>query len=216
VYAKQYEITLPADYDMQIIRKRVADGGRVLDDRAGLGLKAYVIRERGIDGSPVNQYAPFYLWNDTGEMARFLVGGGGFQNIVRDFGRPAARHWRSGRGRQWKCCGTQNPYRGDAGADPPQLRRLHTAHHRRGSADFRRFFVTDAIRSGLPPHIAAKVCGHSTVDTTMGYAAIYPEDVIAHHRPSSPAAGPSGQARNTATSQPGSGRTSSPTSSCAK
>jgi hypothetical protein len=93
VYAKQYEITLPADYDMQIIRKRVADGGRVLDDRAGLGLKAYVIRERGIDGSPVNQYAPFYLWNDTGEMARFLVGGGGFQNIVRDFGRPAARHW---------------------------------------------------------------------------------------------------------------------------
>lgn len=48
--------------------------------------------------------------------------------------------------------------------------------------DFRRIFVTDAIRSGLPPHIAAKVCGHSNVDTTMGYAAIYPEDVIAHHR----------------------------------
>ena len=24
--------------------------------------------------------------------------------------------------------------------------------------------------------------GHSTVDTTVGYAAIYPEDVIAHHR----------------------------------
>jgi hypothetical protein len=48
--------------------------------------------------------------------------------------------------------------------------------------DFRRLFVTDAVRSGLPPHIAAKVCGHSTVDTTMGYAAIYPEDVIAHHR----------------------------------
>jgi hypothetical protein len=48
--------------------------------------------------------------------------------------------------------------------------------------DFRRIFVTDAIRSGLPPHIAAKVCGHSTVDTTVGYAAIYPEDVIAHHR----------------------------------
>ncbi len=48
--------------------------------------------------------------------------------------------------------------------------------------DFRRIFVTDAIRSGPPPHIAAKICGHSTVDTTMGYAAIYPEDVIAHHR----------------------------------
>ncbi|MFI6799939.1 DUF4865 family protein [Streptosporangium canum] len=93
MYAKQYEITLPADYDMKIIRKRVADGGHVLDDRAGLGLKAYVIRERGIGGSPVNQYAPFYLWNDTGAMARFLVGGGGFQNIIRDFGRPVVRHW---------------------------------------------------------------------------------------------------------------------------
>ncbi|WP_242910682.1 DUF4865 family protein [Actinomadura terrae] len=93
MYAKQYEITLPADYDMRIIRKRVAKGGHVLDDRAGLGLKAYVIRERGAGGSPVNQYAPFYLWNDTGAMAHFLVGGGGFQNILRDFGRPVARHW---------------------------------------------------------------------------------------------------------------------------
>lgn len=93
VYAKQYEITLPADYDMTTIRRRVADGGHFLDDRAGLGLKAYVIRERGVDGSPVNQYAPFYLWHDTGAMAHFLVGGGGFQNIIRDFGRPVARHW---------------------------------------------------------------------------------------------------------------------------
>jgi hypothetical protein len=93
VYAKQYEITLPADYDMGIIRKRVAVGGHVLDDRAGLGLKAYVVRERGVDGSPVNQYAPFYLWNDTGAAAHFLVGAGGFQNIVRDFGRPVVRHW---------------------------------------------------------------------------------------------------------------------------
>jgi hypothetical protein len=31
-------------------------------------------------------------------------------------------------------------------------------------------------------HIAAKICGHALLDTTMGYAAIYPEDVIAHHR----------------------------------
>ncbi|MFB9473725.1 DUF4865 family protein [Nonomuraea salmonea] len=93
MYAKQYEITLPADYDMTIIRKRVADRGHLLDDRAGLGLKAYLIRERGIGGSPVNQYAPFYLWNDTGAMARFVFGGGGFQGIVSDFGRPAVLHW---------------------------------------------------------------------------------------------------------------------------
>ncbi len=42
--------------------------------------------------------------------------------------------------------------------------------------------MTDVIRSGLPPHIAAKICGHAALDTTMGYAAIYPEDVISHHR----------------------------------
>lgn len=48
--------------------------------------------------------------------------------------------------------------------------------------DFRRIFVTDAIRSGLPPHIAAKICGHQLLDTTMGYNAIYPEDVVNHHR----------------------------------
>ncbi len=93
MYAKQYEVTLPADYDMQIIRDRVAKNGHALDDRAGLALKAYAIRERGVNGSPVNQYAPFYLWNDVAAMADFLVGGGGFQNIIRDFGRPTVLHW---------------------------------------------------------------------------------------------------------------------------
>jgi hypothetical protein len=48
--------------------------------------------------------------------------------------------------------------------------------------DFRRLFATDALRSGLPPHIAARILGHADLGTTMGYAAIYPEDVIAHHR----------------------------------
>jgi integrase len=48
--------------------------------------------------------------------------------------------------------------------------------------DFRRMFATDALRSGLPPHIAAKILGHVDLGTTMGYAAIYPEDVVTHHR----------------------------------
>ncbi|MGW2989756.1 site-specific integrase [Streptomyces goshikiensis] len=48
--------------------------------------------------------------------------------------------------------------------------------------DFRRLFVTDAIMSGLPPHIAQLVCGHRNLNTTMGYNAIYPADAIeAHH-----------------------------------
>lgn len=93
MYAMQYEITLPADYDMQVIRRRVAARGPALDDFPGLGLKAYLIRERGVDGAPVNQYAPFYLWASTAAMGRFLWGGGGFGGIVDSFGRPAVRHW---------------------------------------------------------------------------------------------------------------------------
>ena len=93
MYASQYEVTLPADYDMEIIRERIASAAHVLDDRAGLGLKAYVLRERGVDGSPINQYAPFYLWNDPAAMAQFIVGGSGFERIIRSFGRVAVQHW---------------------------------------------------------------------------------------------------------------------------
>ncbi|OIV35735.1 DUF4865 domain-containing protein [Mangrovactinospora gilvigrisea] len=93
MYAMQYEITLPADYSMDVIRKRVAERGHLTDGFEGLGLKAYLVRERGADGSPVNQYAPFYLWDDTGGMNRFLWGGGGFDGIVASFGRPEVRHW---------------------------------------------------------------------------------------------------------------------------
>lgn len=92
MHAMQYRITLPADYDMKIIRHRVETKGPLLDDFPGLGLKAYGIRERGVDGSPVNQYAPFYLWADPEAMNRFLWSPG-FQGIVRDFGRPSVETW---------------------------------------------------------------------------------------------------------------------------
>ncbi|WP_371582642.1 DUF4865 family protein [Streptomyces sp. NBC_01314] len=92
MHAMHYEITLPADYDMDIVRRRVAGRGHALDAWEGLGLKAYLMRERGVHGSPVNQYAPFYLWNSVEGMNSFLWGGG-FQGIVDDFGRPSARQW---------------------------------------------------------------------------------------------------------------------------
>ncbi|MGW7580363.1 DUF4865 family protein [Kitasatospora sp. NPDC054768] len=92
MHAMQYEITLPADYDMGAIRKRVADKGHLLDAHRGLGLKAYLVRERGRQGSPVNQYAPFYLWRTVEGMNGFLWGPG-FRGLSADFGRPAVRHW---------------------------------------------------------------------------------------------------------------------------
>ncbi|MEU0167842.1 site-specific integrase [Streptomyces iakyrus] len=48
--------------------------------------------------------------------------------------------------------------------------------------DFRRIFITDSILKGLPPHIAQVIAGHDHIETTMGYAAIYPTDAIEAHR----------------------------------
>lgn len=92
MHAMQYEITLPADYDMGIIRTRVATRGSALDEFPGLGLKAYCVRERGVDGSPVNQYSPFYLWRTAEGMNSFLWGPG-FRGLSNDFGRPTVQHW---------------------------------------------------------------------------------------------------------------------------
>lgn len=92
VYAMQYEITLPADYDMGIIRRRVETFGGRTDDFEGLGLKAYLVQDQA-NGAIVNQYAPFYLWNEADGMSRFLWGGQFFSGICRSFGRPIVRHW---------------------------------------------------------------------------------------------------------------------------
>ncbi|WBB69541.1 DUF4865 family protein [Micromonospora sp. WMMD812] len=89
----QYPIALPTDYDMDIIRTRVRTRGGALDNRRGLRCKAYCIREAGVDGSQVNQYAPVYLWADSSAAAEFLWGAQGFDGIVRDFGRPRVRTW---------------------------------------------------------------------------------------------------------------------------
>lgn len=97
--AMQYTIGLPADYDMAVIRERVARSGHVLDRYPGLGVKAFLVREKGVDGSPVNEYAPFYLWNDAAGAASFLWSGVGFTAIVRDFGRPVVQTWVGGTSR---------------------------------------------------------------------------------------------------------------------
>lgn len=48
--------------------------------------------------------------------------------------------------------------------------------------DFRRIFATDALASGMPPHIIQQLMGHKSIVTTQGYAAIYPQHVIREHR----------------------------------
>jgi hypothetical protein len=89
--AKQYTIKLPADYDMAIVRQRVADRGHLFDDWPGLAFKAFLISER-VQGATANRYAPFYLWRDTSGTNEFLYGDG-FAALEGSFGRPLIEHW---------------------------------------------------------------------------------------------------------------------------
>ncbi len=47
--------------------------------------------------------------------------------------------------------------------------------------DFRRIFITDAIMSGLPSHIAQVIAGHKDINVTLGYKAVYPDEAIQAH-----------------------------------
>ncbi len=92
--AMQYSIVLPADYDMAIIQRRIADKGPLLDGLPGLLFKAYLSADRGDPAlsSRTNLYAPFYLWRDAEAMHDFLAGAA-FHALTASFGRPAVQLW---------------------------------------------------------------------------------------------------------------------------
>ena len=85
--AKQYTINLPADYDMEIIRKRVRDNGARFDGWPGLSFKAFLITE-----GTTNRYAPFYRWTAVDGLNDFVYGPG-FDGLMTSFGRPLIEHW---------------------------------------------------------------------------------------------------------------------------
>lgn len=84
----QYSFTLPADYDMDIIMRRIAEKGPALDDYDGLHFKAYLYTDSGLE----KLYAPFYLWPDADQMQRFLDGPV-FPGVARSFGWPSIKIW---------------------------------------------------------------------------------------------------------------------------
>jgi hypothetical protein len=94
--ALQYQLSLPTDYDIEPLRTRIPEIGKRFDAMPGLGIKAFLLRKQGVDGSPVTQYAPFYLWTEPAAAAEFLWGSDGFTGVVRKYGRPAAQTWIGG------------------------------------------------------------------------------------------------------------------------
>ena len=89
--AMQYSFTLPADYEMTIIDRRIAEKGPLLDGFPGLEFKAYLVARKGEDG-PENRYAPFYLWREHEGLSNFLCGSG-FEAVTRSFGWPRVTTW---------------------------------------------------------------------------------------------------------------------------
>jgi hypothetical protein len=85
--AMQYSFVLPRDYDMAIIRERIATRGPALDKLPGLIFKAYLHAEE-----PEHSYAPFYLWHGEQAMHAFL-NGPAFDGVARAFGWPSVRTW---------------------------------------------------------------------------------------------------------------------------
>jgi hypothetical protein len=88
--AMHYRFPLPADYDMAIIDRRIAEKGHFTDGFPGLCFKAYLSARAG--QALENAYAPFYVWHTVEGMNAFL-NGPGFAALTRSFGRPAVALW---------------------------------------------------------------------------------------------------------------------------
>lgn len=94
--AMQYEFTLPADYDMSIIDRRISEKGHMTDAFPGLVFKSYLTGRKtsmlGPEYIAENAYAPFYLWQSNEAMNAFLCGAG-FVGVTQAFGWPSVKTW---------------------------------------------------------------------------------------------------------------------------
>lgn len=94
--AMQYEFTLPADYDMSIIDRRISENGQRTDGLSGLVFKSYLTSRKTPTTRPgpiaENAYAPFYLWQSAEAMTAFLCGPG-FAGLTQAFGWPTVKTW---------------------------------------------------------------------------------------------------------------------------
>jgi hypothetical protein len=90
----QYSFTLPADYDMSIIERRIRDKGPAFDGLPGLAFKAFMVARKDDDAfrSADNLYAPLYLWRSIQGMKDFLSDDR-FRAVAQAFGWPVVRTW---------------------------------------------------------------------------------------------------------------------------
>lgn len=82
--AMRYDISLPTDYDMTIIRDRVKNTGHLMSGFQDLYVKIFMISEKS-QGALSNSYSPLYVWKNTDGMSKFIFDGY-FDNILTSFG----------------------------------------------------------------------------------------------------------------------------------
>lgn len=65
----------------------------------------------------------------------------------------------------------------DVAAEHPNSRDCASPPH-----DLRRLFATELVNNGLPIHLGAALLGHTNLQTTRGYVAVFNEDVVRHYQ----------------------------------
>ena len=81
-----YQIRLPADYDLEAIRKFLKQRGAVWDAAFDLHFKAFLLRETGSFGAIANSFSSVYLWQHDKAFRDWLVRGG-YKIVTEPFGR---------------------------------------------------------------------------------------------------------------------------------
>lgn len=149
MFAMQYSFLLPADYDMKIIERRIADRGHLTDHFAGLNFKAYLTarREGGKVSSQDNFYAPFYLWNTLEGLNNFVCGDG-FDGVSKAFGRAQIKTWIV-----W-----HSQVLGDAKSSQFATRAIRPIDPREELRDLRRE-ATEHVENDVREGALASVCG---------------------------------------------------------
>jgi hypothetical protein len=91
--AMQYSFTLPGDYDMSIVDRRISEKGHLIDEFPHLKFKAYLHSKRsGVTPASENLYGSFYVWDRIDGLNDFLSGPG-FVGLTQSFGWPSVKLW---------------------------------------------------------------------------------------------------------------------------
>ncbi|TMV00756.1 DUF4865 family protein [Brucella haematophila] len=81
-----YGHRLPSNYDINLIRERARERGKLWDSTPRLLFKAFLLRESGALGATANHYSSLYLWQDDAGFRDFLVSGA-YKTVTDSFGR---------------------------------------------------------------------------------------------------------------------------------